>query len=170
MIQLNAAPVSNILGGVALLCYSITLLPTILRVVFPKFKQTGIPKLLLKHRRTVGILAFIFALAHGYLLIKKRNIDWLDINTSWIYIQGVATFTIFTLLAITSNDWSVKKLKKNWKRLHQLTYWCMFLLVWHVWEKMAGHWTYVTLASSISLPTLSVLFLIRRWKERSRKK
>jgi sulfoxide reductase heme-binding subunit YedZ len=51
---------------------------------------------------------------------------------------------IFTTLAITSNDWSVKKLKKNWKKLHQLTYLVIFLLPWHILDKMSANWSYIT--------------------------
>lgn len=109
----DIAPLSNILGFLALGSYIVTLLPTILRIVFPKTKQTGIPNLLLKHRRSIGILAFCFALGHGFLLIQKRHFDVFDPKTYWIYMQGVATFVIFTLLAITSNDWSIKRLRKK---------------------------------------------------------
>ena len=160
---------ANFLGVLALFSYIVTLLPTILRIVFPRTKETGIPKSLLKHRRVIGILAFFFALGHGFLLVIKRNLDFFDIKTFWIYIQGVSTFTIFTLLAITSNDWSVKKLKKNWKQLHQLTYFAMFLLTWHIWDKMSGHWTYLTPIGIVSSTGITVLFLIRLWIERQDK-
>ena len=163
---IDSAPLANILGFLALVSYIITLLPTILRIVFPQTKETGIPKLLLKHRRFIGILAFFLALAHGFLLVKKRNFDFFDLKTSWIYIQGVATFTIFTLLAITSNDWSVKKMKKNWKRLHSLTYLAMFLLTWHIWDKMSDHWTYLTPIAMGGITGITVLFIIRFWIER----
>ncbi|CDM96041.1 MAG: ferric reductase-like transmembrane domain-containing protein [Limnospira sp. PMC 1291.21] len=149
----------------ALIFYTLSLLPTILRVVFPQTKQTSIPKFLLKHRRTIGILAFIVAFGHGYILVKKRDIDFSDLKTFWVYIQGVVTFIIFTLLAITSNDWSVKRLKKNWKRLHELTYLAMFMLTWHVFDKMAGQWTYLTPFGAIMITGITLLFLVRRWKE-----
>lgn len=165
MMVMDTAPLANILGFLALISYIVTLLPTILRIVFPQTKQTGIPKLLLQHRRTIGILAFVFAFAHGYILVQKRNFDFFDLKTSWVYIQGVVTFTIFTLLAITSNDWSVKKLKKNWKRLHQLTYLAMFMLTWHVWDKMSGHWTYLTPIGIVAISTITVLYLVRMWME-----
>ncbi|MCT7979808.1 ferric reductase-like transmembrane domain-containing protein [Laspinema olomoucense] len=165
MITIDLPPLSNTLGFVSLICYVLSLLPTILRVVFPKTKKNRIPKFLLKHRRTIGILAFIFALGHGYILVKKRDVDFFDLKTLWIYIQGVITFGIFTLLTITSNDWSVKKLKKNWKRLHQLTYLAMFLLTWHIWDKMSGHWTYITPVGVIMITGITILFLVRRWKE-----
>lgn len=165
----DIAPLSNILGFLALGSYIVTLLPTILRIVFPKTKQTGIPNLLLKHRRSIGILAFCFALGHGFLLIQKRHFDVFDPKTYWIYMQGVATFVIFTLLAITSNDWSIKRLRKNWKRLHTLTYLAMFLLTWHVWDKMSGHWTYLTPVGIVASAGITVLFLIRLWIERKNK-
>jgi sulfoxide reductase heme-binding subunit YedZ len=161
MVTLDPSPLSNTLGFLALISYTITLLPTILRIVFPKTKETGIPQLLLKRRRVIGVIAFFLALAHGFILVKKRQVDFFDPKTFWIYLQGVSTFTIFTLLAITSNDWSIKKLKKNWKQLHKLTYLAMFFLTWHVWEKMAAHWTYLTPVGIVSITGIIILSLIR---------
>ena len=167
--MLDTAPLANYLGFFALGFYIITLLPTILRIVFPRTKKTAIPKLLLKSRRTIGILAFLFALFHGILLVSKRNFDFFDIQTYWIYIQGVVTFIIFTLLAITSNDWSIKKLKKNWKKLHELTYLAMFMLVWHVIDKMWGHWSYLTPLGIVSITAITILFIMRKLIERTNK-
>ncbi|MBR8833522.1 MAG: ferric reductase-like transmembrane domain-containing protein [Stigonema ocellatum SAG 48.90 = DSM 106950] len=165
MVTMDTPLLANILGFLALLAYIVTLLPTILRIVFPGTKGTGIPKILLKHRRSIGLLAFFFALGHGFLLVQKRNFDFLDPETYVIYIQGVGTFAIFTFLAITSNDWSVKKLQKNWKNLHKLTYFAMFLLIWHIWDKMSGHWTYLTPIGLFIITGITVLFLMRIWIE-----
>jgi len=166
---MDTPPLANILGLLALISYILTLFPTILRIVFPEVRQTSIPKILLKNRRHIGILAFFFALVHGFLLVQKRNFDFLDLKTYWVYCQGVATFTIFAILAITSNDWSVKRLKKNWKKLHQLTYLAMFLLIWHILDKMSGHWTYLTPIGMVTITGITVLFLIRLWLERQNK-
>ncbi len=166
MVTMDMPVMANILGLLALISYIVTLLPTILRIVFPRTKETGIPQRLLKHRRLIGILAFCFALGHGFLLVTKRNFDFFDLKTFWIYIQGVTTFTIFTILAITSNDWSVKKLKKNWKQLHKLTYFAMFLLTWHIWDKMSGHWTYLTPFGIGAISGTTVFFLARLGIER----
>ncbi|BAY29073.1 ferric reductase-like transmembrane component protein [Nostoc carneum NIES-2107] len=170
MMTIDAAPLANSLGFLALAAYIFTLLPTNLRVVFPETKQTSIPKWLLKYRRIIGILAFCLALLHGFLLVKKRDFDFLDPRTYWIYIQGISTFTVFTLLAITSNDWSVKRLRKNWKKLHSLTYLAMFLLTWHVWDKMSEHWSYYTPIELIAMVTIIALFLKRYWTEYQHKK
>ena len=165
MFTLDQPSFPHILGLLALISYVMTLLPTLLRIVFPQTRKTGIPKFLLKQRRLTGIFAFIFATGHGYFLIRQRSIDFFDFKTSWIYIQGVVTFTIFTLLTLTSNDWSIKKLKKNWKKLHQLTYIAIFLLTWHVWDKMSGHWTFVTPIAMILMSGTTVLFFVRLWIE-----
>ena len=166
---IDAAPLRNILGFLALVAYILTLMPTNLRIVFPETKQVLITKWLLKYRRIIGIIAFWLALLHGFLLVKKRDLDFLDTNTYWIYMQGILTFIIFTLLAITSNDWSVKRLKKNWKRLHTLTYLAMFLLTWHVWDKMSDHWSYLTPLGLVVIVTTTFLFVMRLWIERRNK-
>jgi methionine sulfoxide reductase heme-binding subunit len=162
---IDSFPLSNGLGFLALGGYILTLLPTNLRIIFPQTKQTSMPKWLLKNRRLIGILSFLLALGHGYLLVKKRDFDFFDPSTFLVYVQGVSTFIIFALLAITSNDWSVKRLKKNWKRLHSLTYLAMFLLTWHVWDKMADHWSYLTPLGLATIVTFNFLYLYRRQLE-----
>jgi methionine sulfoxide reductase heme-binding subunit len=156
---------ANILGFLALATYIVTLIPTIMRIVFPLTQKSGIPQKLLKHRRYIGILTFFFALCHGFLMVKKRNFDVFDIKTYWIYLQGIVSFIIFTLLTVTSNNWSVKILRKNWKKLHQLTYLAMIFLTWHIWDKMLGHWTYFTPIGIVAITVTTLLFLIRLWIE-----
>ena len=152
---------ASFLGFAALTAYILTLLPTNLRIVFPLTKKTGFPQWLLKNRRFIGLLSFFLAVAHGFIFFKQRNFDFFDIKTYFVYFQGVSTFIIFTLLAITSNDWSVKRLKKNWKKLQSLTYLAMFLLTWHIWDKMADHWTYLTPVGIAAISATIVLFLCR---------
>ncbi|MGF1524379.1 MAG: ferric reductase-like transmembrane domain-containing protein [Leptolyngbyaceae cyanobacterium] len=166
---MNGILLANLLGFLSLLCYVLTLLPTTLRVVFPAAKSAKILRLLLKHRRLVGVMSFYLALCHGFLIILKRNFDFFDVKTYGIYIQGVSTFLVFACLTITSNDWCMKKLKKNWKKLHQLTYLCMVLLTWHVWDKMSGHWSFFTPFSFIVLISIMVLFSARKWVESQNK-
>ena len=162
---MNTAPIANFYGFLALSSYIATLLPTTMRIVFPQTKKTDLVKFLLKYRRQIGLIAFIFALAHGFLLIRKRNFDFFDLQTYWIYIQGVVTFVIFTLLAITSNNWSIKKLRENWKKLHSLTYLAMFLLTWHVWDKMSAHWSFLTPLGLLGIIAITLLFIYRKWIE-----
>ena len=157
---------ASLLGFAALTAYILTLLPTNLRMVFPLTKQTGFPQWLLKYRRLIGLLSFFLAVLHAFIFFKKRDFDVFDLKTYFVYFQGVSSFSIFTLLAITSNDWSVKRLKKNWKNLQGLTYLAMFLVTWHICDKMTGHWTYLTPVGIAGLTATIVLFLCRVWIQR----
>jgi len=161
MFRLDCPPPANWVGLLAALLYVVTLLPTMLRVVLPSTQKTGIPKRLLMQRRLLGILAFLLSIIHGYWMVSKRELDFLDLQTYWVYFQGIFTLFIFALLAITSNDWSVKKLKKRWKKLHKTTYLAMFLLLWHVVDKMWGHWTWATPSAVFMIGVIIILFLIR---------
>ncbi len=165
----DSIPPANLLGCLAIVSYILTLLPTSLRIAFPALKKAKFPIKLLKYRRQLGILAFVLALGHAWLLIAKRNFDFFDLTTYRVYVHGSATFIIFTLLTVTSNDWCVKKMKKNWRQLHQLTYVAMFLLFWHINDKMSGHWNFMTPLVVIGMATMIILFLRRRWLERQMK-
>lgn len=162
-IHLDTFSQASFMGFLTLTTYIITLLPTNLLIVFPDTKKTRIPQKLIKYRRLIGLLSFSLACIHGFIFFKQRNFDVCDPKTYVVYFQGGATFIIFTLLAITSNDWSVKRLKKNWKKLQQLTYLAMFLVTWHIWDKMAGHWTYLTPIAIIAMISIIVLFFCRLW-------
>lgn len=107
------ASLANILGFLALVSYAVTLLPGMLRVVFPNLKRNQTLIGILKYRRYIGAAAFAFGLNHGVLLILERQLNLLDFQTYIHYFQGFSLLTIFTVLAITSNDWSVKIMKAN---------------------------------------------------------
>ncbi|NEQ55534.1 MAG: iron reductase [Leptolyngbya sp. SIO3F4] len=164
-LPLESVPLGNYFGLLALVAYIATLLPTIVRVVFPTFKAHDAVRWLLKQRRAIGILAFVLAVGHAYFVIRKRNFDFFDFNTYRVSAEGLSTLIIFTLLTVTSNDWSMKRLKRNWKRLHTLTYGAMFLLTWHVLNKMAGQWTLVTPIAAIGIIAITLLFLMRKGAE-----
>ncbi|KST65163.1 ferric reductase-like transmembrane domain-containing protein [Mastigocoleus testarum] len=162
---MNTLSLANTLGFLALFTYITTLLPTILKIIFPRIQKIEIHQFLCKYRRFIGILTFFFALGHGFLMIQKRNFDVFDTKTYWIYLQGIVTLIIFTLLAITSNNWSVRRLKKNWKKLHRLTYLAIFILIWHILDKMSGKWTYLTPIGIVAIAGTIFLFFIRIWIE-----
>ncbi len=165
LLSLESAPLGNYLGLLALVAYIATLVPTIIRIVFPTFKSHVVIRWLLKQRRATGILAFVLAVGHAYFVIRKRNFDFFDVNTYRASAEGLSTLLIFAVLTATSNDWSVKWLRRNWKRLHTLTYGAMFLLTWHVINKMAGQWTLVTPIAAVGIIAITALFFMRKGAE-----
>lgn len=162
---LEPAPLANILGFLALSCYIVTLVPSIARTVFPSLKKNQTLIWLLKYRRHIGVAAFSFGLNHGVLLGIERHISLLDPHTYLEYFQGISLMIIFTVLAVTSNDWSVKSLKANWRKLHQITYLGFFLVPWHIIDKMANHWTRLTPIGLLMISVMIVLFTQRKWLE-----
>ncbi len=160
------APIANILGLFALLSYIASLVPSLIKAVFPSTKKNKIIARLLKYRRHIGVAAFSLGLNHGVLLILKLQLNLLVFHTYINYIQGFSTLLIFTLLAFTSHDEAVKNLKAKWRKLHQLTYLAIFIMPWHILDKMSGHWTYITpVAASLSLGIVG-LFITRQYKLR----
>ncbi|ANU06507.1 ferric reductase-like transmembrane domain-containing protein [Paraurantiacibacter namhicola] len=79
---------------------------------------------LLKRRRDLGVASFAYAALHLgiYLWRKGPGGYWIDEFWEPWLLAGWAGFALFVPLAITSNDASMKALKRGWKRLHRLVY------------------------------------------------
>jgi methionine sulfoxide reductase heme-binding subunit len=138
---LTELPFSNLLGCLALISYLCTVSPSLAKAFFPHWKRNKPLNWLLRYRRYVGVSSFSLALNHGVLQIIERDLNLLDLSTYLHYSQGFSMLLILTLLAFTSNDESVRSLKRNWKQLHSLTYLIILILPWHILDKMDGHWT-----------------------------
>lgn len=99
----------------------IAMVLTPLRMLFPKAKFWA---WMIQRRRYLGVAAFLYALAHTvFYIVEKSALDkviselgQLGIWTGWL------AFVIFVPLALTSNDWSIKKMGPRWKRLQQFVY------------------------------------------------
>lgn len=81
---------------------------------------------LIKFRRTFGVLAFTYVTFH-LLVWAVLDVQTLDrviadvIKRPYITI-GAAGFLLLLPLAVTSNNWSQRKLGPAWRKLHKLTY------------------------------------------------
>lgn len=83
---------------------------------------------LVKYRRAIGLLAFFYVFAHlsVYVLLDKQ-LDFSVIINDIIkrpYITiGMAAFLLLTPLAITSNNYSIRRLgAATWAKLHKIVY------------------------------------------------
>lgn len=116
----------------------------------------------LQRRRTLGLYAFMYATIHVVIFAD------LDYGLAWSLIietvlqkpyilAGAAAFLLLIPLAITSFDIWKMRLKKNWKRLHQLVYLIAPLAVLHyAWGKKG---TFFALQGDILLPLIYGLVL-----------
>jgi len=91
---------------------------------------------LTKFRRMLGLYAFFYACLHllTYIWFDKF-FDWNEIVKDIIkrpFITiGFMTFLLLTPLSFTSTKQMMQRLKKNWKKLHQLIYPVAILGVLH---------------------------------------
>ena len=99
----------------------LTLAVTPLRLAFRRARWT---LWLMKRRRDFGVASFAYAAIHTaiYLVDKASLTVILDQATGWDLLTGWLALAIFLPLAITSNDQSMRAMKRGWKRLHRLVH------------------------------------------------
>jgi sulfoxide reductase heme-binding subunit YedZ len=123
----------------------------------------------LKRRRALGLYTFMYATIHVIIFAD------LDYGLAWSrliqevvqkprLIVGLIAFTLLIPLAVTSFDVWKKRLRKNWKRLHQLVYLIAPLVTLHyIWSKKGN---ILTLQGEVVKPLIYgliiAIFLIMR--------
>jgi|SaaInlV_100m_DNA_5_1039725.scaffolds.fasta_scaffold04888_3 methionine sulfoxide reductase heme-binding subunit len=131
--------------------------------LLPKAKW---PRWFMFHRRAIGVASFGYAAFHtivylerkwgyGYILEEAQDPGLL---TGWI------AMAIFLILAITSNNQSVRALRKNWQHLHRTVYIATALTF--------AHWVITSIEPRAAYITLGALCLVEvlrfvRWKRSS---
>jgi len=81
----------------------------------------------LRYRRALGLLAFWYVLMHfsTYMILDQYlnfSAILVDIAKRPFITIGMAAFVLLIPLALTSNNWSIRKLGPRWMRLHRLIY------------------------------------------------
>ena len=158
---LGADPVAEIehrLGLWALRFLMITLAITPLR------QLTGQP-VLIRFRRLLGLYAFAYATLHftAYLVLDLRGY-WTQIfeeiaKRPYITV-GFAAWLLLVPLAVTSTQAAIRRLGRNWGRLHKLVYVVAVLAVLHFWWLVKSDIREPALYAGI----LAVLLGWRLWK------
>lgn len=85
-------------------------------------------------RRHLGVVTFFYALFHMvFYLLKEGDIPLAleQIPTKLYLTLGMASLTILGMLAVTSNDISVRRLRRRWKMLHRWAYLAIVLATVH---------------------------------------
>ncbi|CAN7269218.1 MULTISPECIES: protein-methionine-sulfoxide reductase heme-binding subunit MsrQ [Ensifer] len=81
----------------------------------------------LRYRRALGLLAFYYVVMHFlayFLLDQVLNIPAIiaDIARRPFITIGMAGLLMLIPLALTSNNWSIRRLGSKWNQLHKLAY------------------------------------------------
>ncbi len=113
--------VVHVSGETAARLLIVTMAATPLCLMFPGAR---LPRWLLANRRYLGVASFAYALLHAVTYIERKG--ELDVIVDEALEVGMATGWVATalmlLLAVTSNDASVRRLRKAWKSLHRWVY------------------------------------------------
>lgn len=116
------------------------------------------------HRRAIGLASFGFAALHTVVYLERK---WgADLILTEAMKPGLATgwlaLVIYVLLAVTSNNWSVRRLGRSWKTLHRTIYVSAALVF--------THWIFAAFGPTSAYVVLVALCAIQalRWLPRRR--
>ena len=133
----------------------LTLCVTPLRRIFPRLGSgpqaflLPVLRWLLRFRRQLGIATFVYALIHTAIYIQYNTslVDILAEALDFKLMVGWISIGVMAILAITSNDGSVKRLGGRWQRLHSavhpvsvlvFVHWFLFDLLGYTIYMLAG--------------------------------
>jgi sulfoxide reductase heme-binding subunit YedZ len=118
----------------------------------------------IRFRRMIGLYAFFYTSLHFAVYL------FLDLGSYWSQIGadiikrpfitvGFTAWLLLIPLAITSNQWMMRKLKKNWLKLHKLVYFIGVLGVVHYYWLVKSDIREPLMYAAILL----ILFGVRLW-------
>lgn len=156
-------------GRVAIVILILSLVPTAVKLL------TG-SGALLKVRRILGLYAFMYAALH---FLAFAGLDY-GFDLSFLLpalvegrrtLAGLIALVVLLLLAVTSTSGWIRRLGKNWRRLHRLTYLAGALAVLHYAWSFKELRTAPVVAGAILLLLLVVRVppvagLLARWRRR----
>lgn len=156
--------INNLSGRAAMIVLFLSLACTPLHTIFG-FRHV------LTVRKSLGLIAFAYAALH---LINYIGLDYgFDFNLIFqdavldkpYILAGSVALLILVALAITSTRGWMKRMGKNWKRLHRLVYAAGVLVVLHfLWQaKAAERGEPLIYAGVLALLLLVRAPFIRRW-------
>ena len=113
---------------------------------------------LLKNRRYFGVASFAYAALHTAIYVAKtaEPASILAEALSAEYASGWLALLIFLILAVTSNDASVRLLKRGWKTLHRAVYAAAALTF--------AHWLFVAFDPLAAYAHLGLLLALEAYR------
>jgi methionine sulfoxide reductase heme-binding subunit len=110
--------------------------------VTPLRRLTGL-NALIRFRRMLGLFTFFYASLHFLTFIWFDHFFDLaemvrDILKRPFIAMGFSAFVLLVPLALTSNDFMLRKLGRRWSVLHRLIYLISILALLHFWWMRAG--------------------------------
>lgn len=141
----------------------VTLAVTPIRLLF---RRNPFAQYLMRKRRDLGVASFAYAAGHTIVYLWRKAdpaIIWDEVSTPYILLGWLA-FALFVPLAITSNDASMRALKRGWKRLHRLVYPAAVLVFLH-WALSAFDPTTAYIHIGI-MAAIEIVRVFLQWRQR----
>lgn len=127
-------------------------------------------KWLMRNRRYFGVAAGLYGVYHTFYYLFYQDLQQilgeffdLAIITGWI-----STF-IFIPLLITSNDFSVRRMGKNWKKLQRWAYLAGIMVILH-WAFLSYNESGNIGPALVHLTPVAILEIYRVWKQNDNRK
>lgn len=139
--------------AVWLLLFTMAIAP--LRLTFARSQWT---RLLMQLRRSFGVAVFGYAAAHliAYI-IKSETLDRIVEEAAEAQLwTGWLAMVIFFVLALTSSDWFVRRLGRNWKSLHRFVHVAAILTF--------AHWILTAFDPTTAYWHAALLLLLEGWR------
>ncbi len=114
-------------------------------------------RVLRRHRRHLGVAAFLYTLFH--LALWLRTADWAEFIRTITHLRigtGWLALLLMVPLALTSTDGMVRRLGLRWKQLQRLTYPAAILTL--------VHWVLVTEALPMMVYSVLPLLALTLWR------
>lgn len=116
---------------------------------------------LMRRRRDLGVTSFAYAAGHTAMYLwKKGSLELVlaELDEDFILVGWLA-LALFVPLTVTSNDLSMRILKRSWKSLHRLVYPAAVLTFLHwVWSAFdpTTAWIHVGILTAIELTRIVI--------------
>lgn len=152
--------VGKLMGKAAITMLTVVVLPGILRRFAARSILKQVQLFLMAIRRQTGDLMFTFAVAHAVwvriLLYLRFGLPSI-LSIPFFQVMGTITLLLLFPLFLTSNNYSIRLLKKNWQKVHNIIYIAVWFAAAHtlfgpgskVWSLLAFVLACVQLASHV---------------------
>lgn len=120
-------------------------------------------RFLIRNRRAIGVAAFLYGCLHLVLYLVTSGgfgAIWGQLGWSYIWLGWLA-FALLVPLALTSTNGAMRRLGRNWKRLHRLAYLAAVATYLH-WVAIYGGSILVNV--TLNFAPILVLAAIRVWR------
>ena len=123
-------------------------------------------RVLSRFRRMMGLFAFFYASLHMLVFfVLDQALSWEQIKDevpeSPYVLVGLLAYVLLIPLALTSTQGMMRRLGRNWKRLHGLVYWIAILVLLHYFWLLKSDLSEWVIYALILL----LLLLMRRFKD-----